>query len=106
MMPFTAAIEPLRAAKTMATTAEAEVTITAAPAWIERLAAWRDELPSFLMVATAELAAGAAGAEPAVQVRRTELPKCDRCWTYRDDVVAEGEGRHLCSRCREAVAGR
>ena len=101
-----AAIEPLRAAKTMATTAEADVTITAPAAWVERLAAWRDELPSFLIVAKAELVAGPAGADPAVDVRRTGLPKCDRCWTYRDDVVAEAEDRHLCSRCREAVASR
>lgn len=101
-----AAIEPLRAARTLATTAEAEVTITAAPAWIERLAAWERELPSFLLVARAELRAGGAGAAPTVEVRRTSLAKCDRCWTYRDDVATAGERAGLCARCTGALAAR
>jgi len=101
-----AAIEPLRAAGTMKTTAEAEVTITAAPAWIERLSAWSGELASFLIVAKAELRAGAAGSAPAVEARRTDMPKCDRCWTFRDDVARTGAGAALCSRCSAAVATR
>jgi len=101
-----AAIEPLRAARTLATTAEAEVTITAAPAWVERLSAWQDELTSLLIVAKAELRAGDPGAAPSVEVRNTTLEKCERCWTYRDDVVGnEGQPR-LCSRCTEALAAR
>lgn len=101
-----AAIEPLRAARTLATTAEAEVVITAAPAWIERLSAWSAELAGFLLVAKAELRAGAAGAAPAVEVRRTSLAKCERCWTYRDDVATDGERPGLCARCTGALAVR
>ncbi|MCC6349914.1 MAG: isoleucine--tRNA ligase [Candidatus Eisenbacteria bacterium] len=101
-----AAIEPLRAARTLATTAEAEVVITAAPAWLERLTAWREELASFLIVAGVELRPGAPGAEPVVEVRRTSLAKCERCWTFRSDVAAGGPGPALCARCVEALAAR
>jgi len=101
-----AAIEPLRAAKSLATTAEAEVAITAPPAWIERLSPLAGELPSFLIVARAVLRAGDPGAAPAVEVRRTELAKCDRCWTFRDDVGADAARPGLCSRCAGALAAR
>ncbi len=99
-----AAIEPLRAAKTLATTAEAEVTITAPPAWIERLAPYRDELSGLLIVARATLVPGRAGQEVVVEVRRTALAKCERCWMYREDVAPNGE-HELCSRCSEALKG-
>ncbi len=101
-----AAIEPLRAARTLATTAEAEVVLTAPPAWTSRLAPYRGELASFLIVARAEVRDGAPGSEPRVAVARTALAKCDRCWTYRADVRDAGEGRSLCGRCTEALAGR
>ena len=98
-----AAIEPLRAAKTLATTAEAEVTLSAPKAWTERLRTYGDELPALLIVAGVELVTAADGAEPTVAVHRTELAKCDRCWMYRGDVGAES---HLCGRCTGAMAGR
>lgn len=101
-----AAIEPLRAAGSMKTTAEAEVVITAAPAWIERLSAWSAELTSFLIVARAELRPGAPGDAPAIAVKRTSLSRCDRCWTYREDVERGASEAALCARCSAAVAGR
>ncbi len=97
-----AAIEPLRAAKTVATTAETEVTLTAPRAWTDRLAAYGDELPALLIVARITLATAADGAEPKVEVVRTERSKCDRCWMFRADVGADG----LCGKCTEALAGR
>jgi isoleucyl-tRNA synthetase len=101
-----AAIEPLRAAKVLATTAEAEVTLSAAPAWVERLAPYGDELPALLIVAAIELRAAAPGAEPSVEVRKTERPKCDRCWLFRSDVGNDPGQPGLCSRCTEALAAK
>ncbi len=101
-----AAIEPLRAAKTLATTAEAEVVLTVPPAWSARLAPYAGELESFLIVARAAVREGPAGCEPSVEVTRTSLGKCDRCWTYREDVEARTDGAALCSRCVEALAVR
>jgi isoleucyl-tRNA synthetase len=100
-----AAIEPLRAAKTLATTAEAEIVLTAPAAWLTRLAPYQAELESFLIVAKATLVEGAAGAEPTVEVVKSSLAKCDRCWTFRSDVAARGEAQ-LCSRCGEALTAQ
>jgi len=101
-----AALEPLRAAKTLATTAEAEVTLSAPRAWTDRLAVYGDELPALLIVAAAELAPAADGAAPAVAVRRTGRAKCDRCWMYRADVGHDPSQPGLCSRCTTALAAR
>jgi isoleucyl-tRNA synthetase len=100
-----AAIEPLRAAKTLATTAEADIVLTAPAAWLKRLAPYAGELESFLIVAKAELREGASGAEPTVEVARTALGKCDRCWTFRPDTAARGDAQ-LCSRCGEALTAQ
>ena len=94
-----AAIEPLRAAKTLNTTAEAEVVLTVAPDAVARLDAWRDELAGFLIVAAIEIRAGREGQEPEAVVTRTAHTRCDRCWIYRPDVAAEGGRRGLCGRC-------
>jgi isoleucyl-tRNA synthetase len=101
-----AAIEPLRAAGTLATTAEAEVSIVAPPAWVARLAPYTAELTSLLLVAGASATAGADGATPQVDVRRTSHAKCERCWTYRADVGADAAQPGLCSRCVPAIARR
>ncbi len=94
-----AAIEPLRAAKQISTTAEAEVTITAPGPWIDRLAPYRDELPAFLLVAGLRLRPAPDSAAVQVSVARTSLTRCERCWTYRADVAADGARAGLCGRC-------
>ena len=101
-----AAIEPLRAAKTLSTTAEAEVTLRAPRAWIERLANYGDELPALLIVADIVLETTADGAEPAVEVRKSTRAKCDRCWMFRSDVGHDSAQPGLCSRCTRALAAR
>jgi len=101
-----AAIEPLRAAKTLVTTAEAEVTLTVPSAWIERLKAYGDELVALLIVADLQLETSADGAAPRVDVRKTTRAKCDRCWMYRADVGQDRSQPGLCSRCTSALAAR
>ena len=101
-----AAIEPLRAAKTLATTAEADVALTLPPTWVKRLAPYRDELAGFLQIARLEVREGAEGAAPAAEAVRTGLTKCDRCWTFRGDVGLDAAQPGLCSRCTEALAAR
>jgi isoleucyl-tRNA synthetase len=96
-----AALEPRRAAKEIATTAEADVTITAPAAWLVRLEPYRGELAAFLLVARLQLVTGGDGAEPEVTVARTSYAKCERCWTYRADVASE---TGLCERCRAVLA--
>ena len=97
-----AAIEPLRAAKTLATTQEAEVTITAPPVVVQRLGRFRDELVGFLLVARAEIVEDVDAGAIRVMVHRTAFTKCERYWNHRPDVDTEGP----CGRCRDALAKR
>jgi len=103
-----ATLEPLRAAKVVNTTAEADVALALPAAERAWAAGYGEELAGFLMVARVTFEDAPPGAAPAARAARTTWEKCDRCWTYRADIAAAGDGR-LCGRCRTvlgaAVAG-
>jgi isoleucyl-tRNA synthetase len=84
----TEAIEPLRRAKTVRSSLEAEVTVPSLP-----LPA--DELAELFIVAKVRQADGP------ITVTRTEEAKCGRCWRHLPDVAVDGD---LCGRCAEVVA--
>ena len=84
----TEAIEPLRRAKTVRSSLEAEVTVPTLP-----LPA--DELAELFIVAKVTEADGP------ITVTRTEEAKCGRCWRHLPDVAVDGD---LCGRCAEVVA--
>ena len=84
----TEAIEPLRRAKTVRSSLEAEVTVPSLP-----LPA--DELAELFIVAKVRQADGP------ITVTRTEEAKCGRCWRHLPDVASDGD---LCGRCAEVVA--
>jgi len=81
----TEAIEPLRRAKTVRSSLEAEVRVPAMPLNAELLA-------ETFIVASIE--------DGELAVARTERLKCGRCWRHLPDVGADGE---LCGRCAEVV---
>ena len=83
----TEAIEPLRRAKTVRSSLEAEVTVPDLP-----LPA--DALAEAFIVAKVTPGEGVA-------VDRTDYAKCGRCWRHLPEVTADGE---LCARCAEVVA--
>jgi len=100
-----ATLEPMRAAKTIASTSEAAVRVRVRAAERSRLEPFAAELPGFLLVAEVELeaapaASGEAYSATAVPADPSRYKKCERCWMHRDDVSAEG----LCGRCRDALA--
>jgi isoleucyl-tRNA synthetase len=97
-----AALEPQRAAKTLASPAAAEVTVRGPAATIARLRGYGEELAPFLLVARVTLEE-APGADLAVEVRATTLAKCERCWTFRADVAPEGARAGLCAKCVSAL---
>jgi isoleucyl-tRNA synthetase len=98
-----AAIEPMRAARTLGTTLEAEVRLELPAATARRLEPFAPELAGFLLVARAEVGETTGSVAVAPQVVRTEMQRCDRCWTYRSDVGPSGEGL-LCARCVTVLA--
>ncbi|MBB4619676.1 isoleucine--tRNA ligase [Sphingomonas abaci] len=83
----TEAIEPLRRAKTIRSSLEAEVTVPATPLP-------EAELAELFIVADVR-----AGED--VAVARTERHKCGRCWRHLPEVTTDGD---LCDRCAEVVA--
>jgi isoleucyl-tRNA synthetase len=89
------AIEPLRASKTLTTSLQAEVQLTAPRPLAQKLAPYGQELAGFLCVARATLMEGPTEGVVAT-AHATSLPRCDRCWTYRDDVRPSDA---LCGRC-------
>ena len=103
-----AKIEPLRAAKTIATTLEAEAKVAAPAPLLEALAPYRAELKGFLMVAEARLEEQDPGPDDAIEyhvaIAPTTLPKCERCWTHRADVAKDGAQAGLCAKCVAALA--
>ena len=101
-----AVIEPMRAAKQVATNMEVDVTLGAsgeAAALIER---HREELEGLLMVAKVTVVAAAADAASPYTVTavRTAFTKCERCWTYRNDINADAGG--VCGRCAGVLAAQ
>ena len=83
----TEAIEPLRRAKTIRSSNEAEVTVPALPLDAETLA------ETFIVAKVAQ-----AGD---VSVARTTYDKCGRCWRHLPEVANDGA---LCDRCASVVA--
>ena len=100
-----AAIEPRRATKELATTAEADVTLRVRADIAERLLGFGDELAGFLIVAQVTVISDPAAGEPQVEIQRTSWNKCERCWTYRKDVQPGPDGATLCGRCSEVIQG-
>ena len=82
----TEAIEPLRRAKTVRSSLEAEVTVPELPLSAEALA-------ETFIVAKVD-----AGEE--VAVTRTDYHKCGRCWRHLPEVTVDGD---LCARCEDVV---
>jgi isoleucyl-tRNA synthetase len=97
-----AALEPRRASKELATTAEAEVVLRVPPVMAARLAAYESELAGFLIVARATVEPVPGLEQPQVEATRTTSKKCDRCWMYRSDVEPRDNGS-LCGRCVAAL---
>jgi len=83
----TEAIEPLRRAKTVRSSLEAEVGVPDLPMSADALA------EAFIV---AKVSAGQD-----VTVTRTDYQKCGRCWRHLPEVTADGE---LCGRCERVLA--
>jgi len=82
----TEAIEPLRRAKTVRSSLEADVTVPDLP-----LA--EDALAEAFIVARVNAGEGLA-------VERTGYAKCGRCWRHLPEVTADGD---LCARCEKVL---
>ena len=99
----TAAIEPLRADKSVGSSLQAEVAITAPDALAGYLKALGEELRFALLVSEVSVA---KGDELTVAAKVSGGEKCERCWHYTDDVGSVAAHPTLCARCAENVDGK
>ena len=98
-----AAIEPLRVDKSVGSSLQAEVKLTAPDAIYEALAALGDELRFVMLVSKIELA---QGDELSASVAPSAQQKCERCWHYVESVGTVAAHPTLCARCVENIDGK
>ena len=98
----TKALEEARTAGTIGKSQEAEVAVAAPAAALEALNSFdADFYREFFIVADATFTV-AEGDEYAVDVKKTELDRCPRCWNHR---ALGGNAHHpdVCERCGDAL---
>jgi isoleucyl-tRNA synthetase len=107
----------LRVAEQIGAPLDAEVTLYGTPAWIAALKPLGDEL-RFVLITSEARVADAEARPPAalatdgegksglwLDVRRSESPKCARCWHKRPDVGTVSAHPELCGRCAVNLEG-
>jgi isoleucyl-tRNA synthetase len=104
-----AKLERLRAEKAIGKSLEATVSLFVVEPSEERamLTNYAPALPELFNVSEVDLVAVATNDTDYVanmEVRRSNQPKCARCWRYVPDVGSESKYPTVCLRCAEALA--
>ena len=98
-----AAIEPLRTDKTVGSSLQAEVAITAPAAIAAALNTLGEELRFVLLVSKAVVT---EGDELTATASVSTGEKCERCWHYTDDIGSASQHPSLCARCADNIDGK
>ncbi|TES85632.1 isoleucine--tRNA ligase, partial [Candidatus Aerophobetes bacterium] len=93
-------LEEAREAKTIGSSLEARVTITAPFSELSSLKDLGNELKEVFIVSQVQLE---EGEELKIRISRAEGQKCERCWNYSLDLGTDKEHPQLCGRCRKAI---
>jgi isoleucyl-tRNA synthetase len=100
------ALESARNAKTIGSSLEAHVQLSAPESVYPVLERYRDDLRALFITSAVTLVPALAenGSAPlTVDVRRADGHKCDRCWNYSSEVGSNSDYPTLCERCVPAV---
>ena len=98
-----AQLEVLRAGKVIGKSLEAVVTINQTGAsGLDLLEKYASSLPELFNVSEVDVITGDPSI-PAIGVRRSDKPKCERCWRYVSDVASDSRYPTVCQRCAEAL---
>jgi len=107
-------LERLRQAKTVGTSLEAAVTLTADGALGDLLRAYRDELPMLFITSKVDVRTDAPvdedgpavftepGGRARIDVGRVEASRCPRCWRWV--CTASDASDEVCARCADALS--
>ncbi|WP_421682475.1 isoleucine--tRNA ligase [Stutzerimonas urumqiensis] len=107
-------LENQRAAKAIGGNLQAEVTLYADASLADQLRKLEGELRFVLITSAASIAPLEQAPATAVQselpslklsVRKSDDPKCGRCWHHRADVGTHAEHPEICGRCVENIEG-
>src|SRR5204862_7427833 len=101
-----AKLEEARVARTIGSSLEARVEISAGSEAYGKLAAHRDFLRYLFIVSEVELRepnAELAGNAIEVTIARAHGEKCERCWNYSTRVGESSKYPTVCERCVEAL---
>ena len=98
-----AAIEPLRADKSIGSSLQVDTVITVPSDLMPYVTALGDELRFVLMVAHVTVQ---EGAELTTIVSADEGQKCERCWHYTDDIGIDSQHPTICGRCATNLDGK
>ncbi len=98
-----AVLEEARQLKTIGTSLQARVTLSASGDLLSLLERHAAILPMLFIASTVRLERGAG--DLTVSVARADGEKCPRCWRYVTDTVPDGDLAGLCPRCVEAIGG-
>jgi len=93
-----AKLEVLRAEKVIGKSLEAVVTLSEGSDGLLRK--YAIALPELFNVSEVELL---DSADAEISVRRSEKPKCERCWRYVQEVGEDGRFPTVCLRCADAL---
>jgi isoleucyl-tRNA synthetase len=104
-----ASLELLRKEKTIGTSLEAKVSITASGEDLALLQRYASHLPMLFIVSDVGIERGSApagGAKPelGVAVTRASGVKCERCWRYVSAMSTNPAQPGICDRCQDALA--
>jgi isoleucyl-tRNA synthetase len=98
-------LEPMRAGGEIGAALEAEIDLKCGVSDQNWLAPLVDELRFLLISGDVTIEADDDAHQIAVFARRTEKPKCVRCWHHRADVGGNAAHPQLCGRCVSNLEG-
>jgi isoleucyl-tRNA synthetase len=93
-------LEELRRQKTIGSSLDAEIVITAPPEWLEPLQSYQGRLGEFFIVSNTQVVKGQA---LKVDAHAAPGEKCVRCWHYSEDTNKNSRLPGLCPKCVEAL---
>jgi isoleucyl-tRNA synthetase len=99
-------LEEARAAKTIGSSLEAKVIVSASGETYKLLRRYEEELRYVFIVSQVELAQATVeeeGENLRVEVARAEGEKCERCWNYSVRVGESERYTNVCERCAEVL---
>ncbi len=94
-------LENLRQQKTIGSSLDAQILVTAGESLYKILEKYRESLKEFFIVSQVQLA---QGSELNIKAEKAKGEKCPRCWHYSEDLSQSSQWPGVCPKCVEALS--